>query len=484
MPDIIPPFTEPTLPPAPLVNTPNMGPAINLPVGSFVPPPPKKGIFKTFLLIGMGIVVLILIGLVIAKVFGGGVTSKETTLTWWGLWEEPSVISPIVADYEKANPKVKINYVKQAQQDYRERLTNALAKGTGPDIFRFHNSWVPMFKNELDYVPASVMTAADFAQTFYPVASSDLTSGTGLVGIPLEYDGLGLYINEDLFAKESKSVPTTWDDLRLTACQLTRVENDVITQSGVALGTTGNVDHWQEILALMMLQNGANLGKPTGQLAADAVKFFTVFSTDGACENAKQKVWDATLPSSTIAFAAGKVAMYLAPSWRTFEIKQQNPDLKFKVVAVPQLPKSSAQEPDVTYATYWVEGVWSRSKNKDEAWKFLKYLSQKDTLEKLYQNAARVRLFGEPYPRVDMADLISQDPVLGGIISLAPDAQSWYLASRTFDGATGINTLMGKYFEDGINAINANEPAERALETVSQGVNQVLSQYGLVSTQR
>jgi multiple sugar transport system substrate-binding protein len=484
MPDIIPPITEPTLPPAPLVSPPSVEPVANMPVGPAVLPPSRKGIPKTLLLIGMAIVVLVLIGLVIAKVLGSGVISKQTTLTWWGLWEDSAVISPIVADYEKANPKVKINYVKQAQQDYRERLTNVLAKGTGPDIFRFHNSWVPMFKNELDYVPASVMTAADFAQTFYPVASSDLTSGTGLVGIPLEYDGLGLYVNEDLFAKEGKSVPTTWDDLRITACQLTKVENDVITQSGVALGTTGNVDHWQEILALMMLQNGANLTKPTGQLAADAIKFFTVFSTDAACENAKQKVWDATLPSSTIAFAAGKVAMYLAPSWRTFEIKQQNPDLKFKVVPVPQLPKSSAQEPDVTYATYWVEGVWSRSKNRDEAWKFLKYLSQKDTLEILYQNTAKVRLFGEPYPRVDMAPLISQDPVLGGIISLASDAQSWYLASRTFDGATGINTLMGKYFEDGINAINGNEPPERVLETVSQGVNQVLSQYGLVSTQR
>jgi multiple sugar transport system substrate-binding protein len=484
MPEDIQPINQQYVAPPPVVDSPGPGVVPPAPGDPTNPPVPKKVFSKTPIFIGLGIIALALIAVLIFKLLGGKGVSNQTTLTWWGLWEDNSIVAPIIAEYEKANPKVKINYIMQAQQDYRERLDNALAKGTGPDIFRFHNTWVPMFKDELDFVPASVMSAADFAQTFYTVASSDLTSGTGLVGIPLEYDGLGLYINEDIFSNEGRVPPTTWDDLRITACQLTRIENDVITQSGVALGTVGNVDHWQEILALMMLQNGVNLGKPTGQLAADAIKFFTVFATDAACENTEQKVWDATLPTSTAAFAAGKVAMYLGPSWRAFEIKQQSPDLKFKVVPVPQLPKSNTKEQDITYATYWVEGVWSRSRNKDEAWKFLKYLSEKDTLEKLYQNAARTRLFGEPYPRVDMLPLISGDPIVGGIISMASNAQSWYLASRTHDGDTGINSLMSKYFEDGVNAINKGESFDKSLDTVSQGVSQVLSRYGLVPSQR
>ena len=474
---------QPIMPVTPEVSPPSAaGPEIPSMVPQ-IPPAPKKGFPKTILLVVLGLVVIVLLALAVSK-FLGGTKSKQANLTWWGLWEDNSVVEPLIAEYQAANPNVKITYTREAQQDYRERLTNALAKGTGPDIFSFHNSWVPMFKNELDSIPASVMSAADFAQTFYPVASSDLTSGTGLVGIPLEYDGLGLYVNEDLFAQGGKSVPTTWDDLRITACQLTKVENDVITQSGVALGRTENVDHWQEILALMMLQNGVNLGNPAGQLASDAIKYFTLFSTTSACEGSQQKVWDETLPPSTIAFAAGKVAMYLGPSWRVLEIRQQNPNLKFKIVPVPQLPKGNAKEPNLGYATYWVQGVWSRGKNKTEAWKFLKFLSSKESLEKLYQNAAKQRLFGEPYPRVDMASLISQDPYLGGIIATARDAQSWFLAARTYDGATGINSLIGKYFEDAVNAINKGSAVNQALETVSAGVNQVLSQYGLVTSQR
>lgn len=454
-------------------------------VVSVVPPSPKKKFSPVILFVAGGVVVLVLIVMLVSKLFKGNIIGKPMTVTWWGLWEDSTIITPIIAEYEEANPKVKITYVKQAQQDYRERLTNALAKGTGPDIFRFHNTWVPMFKNELDFVPASVASAADFAQTYYPVATSDLASGTGLVGIPLEYDGLGLYINEDMFAKENLTPPTTWDELRTEACQLTKIENEVIIQSGVALGLTGNVDHWQEILALMMLQNGVNLSKPTGKLAEDALMFYTVFSGEDACQQSKQRIWDATLPSSTVAFAAGKVAMYLGPSWRVFEIKQQNPNLKFKIVPVPQLPKSNLKEADITYATYWAEGVWSRSKNKEEAWKFLKFLSEKTTLEKLYQNASRTRLFGEPYSRIDMAGLVASDPLVGGITSLAPNAQSWYLVSRTFDGATGINTQISKYFEDAINAqIGKKALTSKIMETVAAGVNQVLSQYGLVTSQR
>jgi len=463
---------NPNIPPATLYPQP---PELNVPTPPpgmvATPPPPKRGIPKLILLFGVGVLVILLVAFLINKFAGGLGKGGSGNIVWWGLWEDESVVAPLIAEYQQQNPKVKIQYIKQSQQDYRERLTNALAKGTGPDIFRFHNTWVPMLARELDFVPASVMSASEFAQTFYPVASSDLASGTGLVGIPLEYDGLALFINEDIFA--GRTPPITWDDLRQTAIALTiKDEQGTITQSGVALGRSENVDHWQEILALMMLQNGVDLTNPTGQLAEDALRFFSIFSTvDG--------VWDASLPASTLAFAAGKVAMYFGPSWRAFEIRQQNPNLKFRTVPVPQLPKTNPKEPDMGYATYWVEGVWARSKNKTEAWKFLKFLSSKESLEKMYQNAAKIRLFGEPYSRTDMAQLLSDDPIVGSIIAQAPDAQSWFLASRTFDGATGINSQIGKYFEDAVNSVNAGSPAAKALETVAAGVGQVISQYGL-----
>lgn len=440
-----------------------------------VAPPASKKAFPTKLVAIIGAVLLIIVVVVLVVT---SMSKKESStvageITWWGLWEDEAVVKQVITDYETKNPNVKIKYVKQSKEDYRERLTSALAKGTAPDIFRFHNTWVPMFKSELDKMPSSVYSVSEFANTFYPVATSDLSVGSSIVGLPIEYDGLSLFINEEIFEKAGKSYPATWNELRQLARELTiKDETGAITQSGVALGRTENVDHWPEILALMMLQNGVDLTKPSGQLAEDALNFYTIFSEE-------DEVWDATLPKSTVAFAGGKLAMYFGPSWRAFEIRLQNPSLRFKTIPVPQLPKTAANEPDVNYASYWVEGVWARSKNKTAAWNFLKYLSSKEVLEKLYNQASKTRMFGEPYPRQEMEILLKDHPVIGPTVTGAKTAQTWFLQSRTWDGPTGINSQITKYFEDAVNLVNTGKEAKVALETVSSGVIQVLSQYGI-----
>jgi ABC-type glycerol-3-phosphate transport system substrate-binding protein len=111
----------------------------------------------------------------------------------------------------------------------------------------------------------------------------------------------------------------------------------------------------------------------------------------------------------------------------------------------------------------------------------LKYLSQQGSLQKLFANESKIRSFGEPYPRSDMSNLLTSHPTIGSIINQAPGAESWYLASRTFDGPTGINSQLANYFGDAINAVaSGKSSATQALETAAQGVKQVLTQYRLV----
>jgi len=430
------------------------------------------GKFKRFLSILLIIIFLGAIGgavykFVLPRFFSLG-GKNEVSLTYWGLWEEDNVLSTVLADYQSSHPNVKITYERQSPRDYRERLQSALARGEGPDIFRFHNTWVPMLKNELVPVPAGVFDAATFEATFYPVARLDLRVSNTYVGVPLEFDGLGLFINQDIFKAAAKTPPKTWDELRKTALELTVKDSQGKIQiAGVALGRTENVDHWSDILALMMLQNGADLAKPTGSLAEDALTYFTIFSqTD--------KVWDKTLPPSTKAFAGGKLAMYFGPSWEVFEIKMANPRFSFEVVPVPQLPDTN-----ITWASYWAEGVSKKSGNQEAAWEFLKYLSSKEVLQKLYQTASGTRLFGEPYSRVDMASLLENQPYVGAYIKQAPTARSWYMCSRTFDN--GLNEKVIKYFEDAVNAINQGKTAKEALATAAQGVSQTLGTYGISS---
>jgi hypothetical protein len=78
-----------------------------------------------------------------------------------------------------------------------------------------------------------------------------------------------------------------------------------------------------------------------------------------------------------------------------------------------------------------------------------------------------------------MADLLTTHPYLAPYLQQAPFAKSWYLASRTAEGETGINSQMIKYYEDAVNAANQGTDPLTALQTTAQGVGQVLRQYGL-----
>jgi len=443
-------------------------------------PPPKSNPFKKLFPLILGILFIFLIAFLVFKFLLPRVQKpKEITLTYWGLWEPEPVMNGIIAEWERDHPQIKVKYLQQNQREYRERLQSALAREEGPDIFRFHITWVPMLKNELEPLPASIMSSSTYEQTFYSVVLENLRAGTNYLGIPLMIDTLALYYNEDIFLAAGKSPPTTWEELRNLANELTiKDEEDQIQTAGVALGTTSNVDHWSDILGLMILQNGADLTDPgacskqAGEevcLGIDALTYFTIFKT-------VDRVWDDTLPSSTQAFAAGKLAMYFGPSWRVFDIKALNPKLNFKIVPVPQLPGDKQK---VNWASFWVEGVARRSKYKNEAWEFLKFLSLPQTLEKLYQAESNLRLFGEIYPRKEMAEKLKTNHLIAPFIEQISQAKTWYLCSFTWDN--GINDRMIKYFEDAVNAVNSGKNAKEALTTATQGISQLLSQYGIAS---
>lgn len=390
--------------------------------------------------------------------------NSQVTLTYWGLWEAQEIMEPLIKEYQEKNPLVKINYSFQSYKDYRERLQSALARNEGPDIFRIHNTWIPLFKKDLAAAPKQAADLINFKENFYPLMEKELLSGNSLLAVPLGFDVLALYYNTEIFEQANKTYPSTWDELRRTALELTvRDTSGKIQTAGVALGTANNVDHFSDILGLMMLQNGVNLRQPSGVLAEDALKFYTIFAlTD--------KVWDNTLPPSTYAFATGKVAMIFAPSWRAHEIKDINPQLKFKTAPAPQLPGTK-----ISWASYWVEGVNKQSKNSAVAWDFLAYLFSKETLLKFYQEASKRRAFGEPFPRKDLRDRLIDDPIVGAFVQQMEYAQSWYFCSRTFDNA--LNDKIIYYLQETVNKILAGESVSSSLKTLSSGVTQVLTQY-------
>lgn len=392
------------------------------------------------------------------------------TLTYWGLWEDDNLIRPLVEEYKKINPNVVINYVKQSSVNYRTRVQTQIREGVGPDVFRMHNSWLPMFTPDLAPAPTELFSLTEYKNSFYPIAEASFVRGDQILAAPVEVDGLALFYNEEILNGVGGKPPKNWQEFIDLSTKMTVRDSSGIKTAGAAIGSTGNVDHWPDLLALLLFQQpGVDLNNVATPVVAEIFRFYTGFVTDP-----RRKTWDVSLPPSTQMFASNRLGFYFAPSWRAHELRVLNPNLKFKVAPVPQLSGKS-----VSYASFWGEAVSKNSKNTKEAWKFIKFLTSAEAQKLAYKVASEIRLFGEPYSLVALAPELSNDPIVGAFVSQGPMYKGWYLSSNTFD--IGINDEMIKYFEDGINATIAGTDPNTALQTVNFGIKQVLDKYTQVS---
>jgi len=289
--------------------------------------------------------------------------------------------------------------------------------------------------------------------------------------LPIMYEGLGLYYNKDILQTAGVQPPATWAELKSLASDLSvPADKDArrggnITRGGLAIGNTVNVEHWPDILALLILQNGGTPGEPAYTEVRDALIFYTNFIEE-------DYVWSSSLPSSTVAFAKGDAAMMLAPTWRAHEVKELNPNLDFGIAPVPQL-----SDEHIAWANYWAEGVNEKGANKEESWKFLKYMTSAEVMKKLYSAQSSIRAFGEPYSRVDIAEELSSDPYVAGVLKDAPIAVGWYMSSATHDN--GINDQIIEYYRTAITSLTSGEDQEDILLELESGVKQTLRQYGV-----
>lgn len=421
------------------------------------------------------LVVILLSSILSACSFGGGSSNKVITLQYWGLFDAAPTINEIIDEYKKVHPNVNIVYEKKSREQYRETLQAQIKDGHGPDIFQFHDTWTPMLENDLSQVPTDVLSNNDFQQKYYPTTITDLrNSSKKFVGVPLGIDGLGLFYNEDLFqAAGITKPPATWQEFAQSAAKLTVKDTQGnIRTAGAALGTADNIDHFSEILALMILQNGGDLKTPTNQRSADSLDYYTHFARD------QNRIWDETMPRSTLAFAGGNLAMYFGPSWRAAEIKNTNPLLRFKIAPVPQLEGGKT-----AWASYWAVGVSAKikdQKTQKEAWEFVKYLQEDQTLVKIYTEALNSpgRFVGMPYPKINLAQKLASDPVVGAYVTDAPYMRSFPVATDTFDN--GLNDELVKVWKEAIKSNLSGTPSNRATEIVAKGTQNAFAKYSAI----
>src|SRR5690606_33972450 len=148
---------------------------------------------------------------------------------------------------------------------------------------------VPVLSNYLSPVPQSTYSREEYEATFYPATKDPLPVNGPYYGIPIMMDGLASACTHRISTQPRiPAPPATWDAVRRDAAKIAqRNEKGELTVGGIAMGSSRNVDHFAEIIGLLMSQNGVVFQDGSGNvnfhksitadgrnLGAEAITFF------------------------------------------------------------------------------------------------------------------------------------------------------------------------------------------------------------------
>lgn len=400
---------------------------------------------------------------------------RPIELVWWKPFEDPRFVEPLVDEFQAAHPNVHIRFVQKDIETYEDELLDALASGTGPDIFSLHNDWLPKHKGKITPAPDKLFSLRDFREKFLEVVNFEFVDEDKIYAVPLAVDILALYYNKDIFASAGIArPPATWEELVKMAPKLTRQDSfGNFERSAVALGTADNINRAPDILGLLMLQNGTPFFTPErgqsllhSQIRDEAGNEFTPgqraleFYTQFANPAKVSYTWNNRSNNSIDAFASGQVAMIFGYSYLRPALAEKAPFLSYGVAGVPQIDASRGR---VNFANYWAESVSKQSKEAPAAWEFLKFITDKEVLKKYYEVQKL------PSSRIDLLEEQIADTDIGVFAENALSAKSFYKPQ-----SDAVESIFVQMIHD---VVLRNVSPIEALGAASQKINLLLKNF-------
>lgn len=319
---------------------------------------------------------------------GGGSNSSDgdsggdgdkVTLTY-GLWDKQQapVYEEIAKEFEKENPDVDVKIEITPWGQYWTKLETAATGKNAPDVF-----WMNI-PRAIDYVDNGILEPLDDVKYDKgKIADQYLdayTEGGKLYGIPKDYDTNALWYNKAMFDEKGIAYPDEswdWDKWKEVAKELTDTDKDVY---GMAIMPT-----WQGGYYETMYEAGGSPFKDNGKESnfdspesIEGLKYWYSFVEDGS----GTPIEKVTNTLQTDLLLSGKVAMIVDGSYQTpvifaDEFGKENID----VAPIPKGPKDR-----VTTSNSVANVVYSGSKHKEAAKKFVEYLSTKESMEKVAES--------------------------------------------------------------------------------------------------
>lgn len=315
---------------------------------------------------------------------------EKVTLVMWTHDHGPLVDmhNQLIEEYQNENPNVTVEYISFPWVEFGTSLTTNMAAGTGPDIFGCWDLWTANFadKGQLNPVNHRILgydSVEAMKEDFIKDSLQISTRGGKIYGIPFEYNSYCLYINTDHFKEieldPEVDYPKTWEELIDIAKKLVVIDDDGnFVREGfdfMYIGPQVGLYYTNMFYA----QAGASwfnddeteclINSPEGIKAMELIGSFVNEHKIGS-----PKAGNLNPSMGEQDFLDGQTSMMITAPWFETVLKDFPTGDHYIVVPLPQM-EDGKKKATTMYGWYWT--VTESSDKKDEAWKFIDFVSKR-----------------------------------------------------------------------------------------------------------
>ena len=313
---------------------------------------------------------LIILCLCLLIFCSGCKNQKEyTTLQFasWGSKSEIDILIPIIKEFEKENPNVKIQFL-HFPQNYFQKIHLLLASNMAPDIIFMNNLYLPVYADFLED-----LTPYTDKSVFFDKTLQALSYNNKLLAIPRDASNLVVYYNKNLFKKYNISYPSkNWTLQDLLNIGLQFKKHNIF---GISFE-----ENPMFYLPYLMSNNGGILSDDLKNFiihqenSQESLKFYANLRNKYNIAPKKSQSASATMAQL---FLQQKLAMHLSGRWLIPKYRE-SATFDWDVINFPNGKKGSIVPMD---ASGW--SISKNSKNKSQAIKFVQYLSNEKNIKQM-----------------------------------------------------------------------------------------------------
>ena len=278
----------------------------------------------------------------------------------WGSKSEIEILQPLLANFEKENPDIKVEFM-HIPQNYFQKIHLLFASNTSPDVIFINNLYLPVYANAGVLEPLQISDSDFFHQ-----ALEALTFKGQLYAIPRDVSNLVIYYNKDMFDKKHIPYPSdnwTFEDFLITSQKLT---------DNSAFGISFEEDPLFYLPYLMSNGGGILPEEIKTEKSQKSLDFYANLRKKYHTAPKKNESASATMAQM---FLQKRLGMYLSGRWMVPKIREEA-DFNWDIAKFPNGTKGSIVPLD---ASGWA--VAKSSKHKQEAKKLIKYLSSSNAIK-------------------------------------------------------------------------------------------------------